>query len=184
MKHLLLIAVIICAAFLFYLSLQEPEDTPSQAAQWQAYVRDQEAAGMTVLSVVETQQWLKKHSPKHVKPDGLAFLDEHPVHFVEAPYFLVRIVIDHNGEYRGVRGKITPVVLPTPPTPQGYLSEQASLQWLRNQGYSVQKSGNTYTLKKAGFTYVYNNSGLVLGPSIEGVELSIQNDRLYIKPKK
>ena len=83
-------------------SERSPQSPGEMRIAWNSWLKRQERIGLKVLSVTESEQWLKENSFKISMPDNLSFME---LHYVKEYPFSLRvtmITVDHNGKYRVV----------------------------------------------------------------------------------
>lgn len=160
-----------------------PQDPVNDKNFWNISVEAWEAAGFKVLSVTESEQWIKR---KNISiPTGKFSVGD--IHILEPNVFLT---IDYNGKFR-IKTIGLDNSLPRP-VPDGYLNEKDSEQWLSNNGYEVEKTTSELRIKKERpgyrFTPTIKHSGAINPMHVvglpEGVTLLYQNGNIYISDKK
>ena len=160
----------------------EPSRTPE--ADWNFWLKLQEETGRKVLSVTESEQWIKDNRSKISMPAKLSFLEQHFV--MEEPFLqqMTIITVDHNSKYRIVaKGFDYPPLPPDPPT--GFLDENESKNWLKTHGYQLVKITDGYAIRKKEPGLDINMTLKGRGTSTirlrEGVTVMYQNGKIHIK---
>ncbi len=79
---------------------------PTPKAQWDFWVEDKEKRGYKVLSVTESEQWIKDIGSAISMPEKLSFLEQDSVLPKAFPQHDNIVTVDHNNKYRVIGKKI------------------------------------------------------------------------------
>lgn len=79
---------------------------PPPGAKWNSWVKDMGKRGYKVLSVAESDQWIKDIGSAISMPEKLSFLEQDSVLPKAFPQHDNIVTVDHNGKYRVIGKKI------------------------------------------------------------------------------
>ena len=146
----------------------------STAQQWADWVNLQERIGRKVVDAAESRLWLEKHSGEISLPEEIGFMEQHLV--MEYPFIGIIITTDHTGKRRIVARQWP---LSGPPKEPNFkdiyakthtlLSHSESLNWLRRNGYNVNKVANGYSIIRKGSDVYIDYSIMGKGTIIRNV---------------